>query len=91
MLLAASVPTLQIDPALCATPCKNAGRLVLPFVCANKSATGTHGDRGCTTCNSCLLLSDGAQTYCTLLYSVEYSTALYVLPARRAGLRPLWL
>lgn len=55
---------IQIDPGLCATPCKDAGRLVLPFVCTNTSAKGTHSDQGCTTCNSCLLLSDdGGKTW----------------------------
>ena len=34
------------------------GRLVLPFVCRNASATGNHTDRSCPTCNACLLLSD---------------------------------
>ena len=31
------------------------GRLVVPMVCVNASASGSHGDRGCTTCNACLL------------------------------------
>jgi hypothetical protein len=49
---------------LCAGGCKDAGRLILPMVCKNTSASGTHGDRGCTTCNSCLLISDdGAATW----------------------------
>jgi hypothetical protein len=39
---------IQIDPSLCATPCKDAGRLILPFVCTNTSANGTHSDQGCT-------------------------------------------
>jgi sialidase-1 len=34
------------------------GRLVVPMVCVNASASGSHGDRGCTTCNACLLYSD---------------------------------
>lgn len=51
---------IQIEPALCTPACKDAGRLLLPFVCTNTSANGTHGDRGCTTCNSCLLISDDA-------------------------------
>ena len=51
---------IQIEPALCTPACKDAGRLLLPFVCTNTSANGTHGDRGCTTCNACLLVSDDA-------------------------------
>lgn len=54
----------QIDNTLCTTPCKDAGRLVLPFVCRNSSANGTHSDQGCTTCNSCLVLSDGTSVCC---------------------------
>eukprot|EP01050_Picozoa_sp_SAG11_P046814 SAG11_NODE_24160_length_377_cov_0.920863_1_plen_73_part_10 len=39
---------LQIDGRLCTPgPCAHAGRLVLPFVCNNASASGSHGDRGC--------------------------------------------
>ena len=53
---------IQVDGAMCARgkACAGAGRLLLPFVCANSSASGTHGDKGCTTCNSCLLSSDDA-------------------------------
>jgi len=36
----------------------SSGRLVVPMVCVNASAAGSHGDRGCTTCNACLLYSD---------------------------------
>lgn len=40
------------------------GRLVLPFVCTNASASGSHSDKGCVTCNACLLLSDdGGATF----------------------------
>ena len=30
------------------------------MVCSNATAKGSHSDRGCTTCNSCLLISDDA-------------------------------
>jgi sialidase-1 len=36
----------------------SSGRLVLPFVCRNASAAGSHTDRSCATCNACVLLSD---------------------------------
>ena len=49
---------IQIQPQLCPGGCKNAGRLIVPMVCTNKTASGSHGDRGCVTCNACLLLSD---------------------------------
>lgn len=49
---------IQIMPHLCPGGCEHAGRLVIPMVCTNKTATGSHTDKGCTTCNSCLLLSD---------------------------------
>lgn len=52
---------IQIASDLCGvSPCREAGRLVLPFVCTNTSATGSHSDKGCITCNSCLLISDDA-------------------------------
>ena len=52
---------IQISPSLCgSSPCAEAGRLVLPMVCNNATAKGSHSDRGCTTCNSCLLISDDA-------------------------------
>lgn len=49
---------IQVQPHLCPGGCKNAGRLIVPMVCTNKTASGSHGDKGCITCNSCLLISD---------------------------------
>ena len=46
---------VQLQPDLCASPCREAGRLVLPFVCQNASGCG---DRGGSSCAACALLSD---------------------------------
>jgi hypothetical protein len=54
---------IQLENELCGgTKCDQAGRLLIPFVCTNASASGTHGDKGCTTCLSCNIYSDDAGT-----------------------------
>ena len=51
---------IVVNASLCAGgPCRQAGRLVLPFVCTNTSASGANPDAGqCPKCHSCLLVSD---------------------------------
>ena len=49
---------IQIESELCKGGCHEAGRLVLPMVCTNKSAHGSHTDKGCTTCLACNIFSD---------------------------------
>lgn len=51
---------LQISGGLCGSAqCKQAGRLIVPFVCNNNTAPSGHGDSGkCPTCQSCLFYSD---------------------------------
>jgi sialidase-1 len=52
---------MQVEKGLCGGgDCKEAGRLVLPFVCVNTSASGSHSDKGCTTCLACNIYSDDA-------------------------------
>ena len=49
---------IQIEADLCEGGCQEAGRLLLPMVCTNKSAHGSHTDKGCTTCLACNIFSD---------------------------------
>lgn len=50
---------IQVESALCANnACKEAGRLIIPFVCTNHSASGQPSDKGCATCLACNLYSD---------------------------------
>eukprot|EP00039_Didymoeca_costata_P001668 m.54161 g.54161 ORF g.54161 m.54161 type:complete len:391 (-) comp10907_c0_seq1:135-1307(-) len=50
---------IVINGSMCEGGCTHAGRLIVPMICQNQTASKGHGDKGaCPSCTSCLMYSD---------------------------------